>query len=211
LSTEVAVLSAALRAKNSGAGATTHAEFYGYVDPVVKSFLPSGNKEAPNLRQAFKEIQMHEAEWTKDRKSAASTSSESKIFRANESNTVQIVWSAYLSEEGLTTKDKTVLKYSDIKTLKGTSRTLRWQDTHRAPSIGTRKPDECLYVAGKPSTAFYVAVVGDLKDPGDTFTDDAKGQILTFMKRLMDIQPFCQFVFGYLRNSDVVQFFRQRR
>jgi hypothetical protein len=187
----------------SGAGATTNADFYDSMSPEVKSFLPRRQGSAQKMKGEFALIAKHERELIAQQKGEASGNE--KKFQATESNMVQPLWSAYLGS-GLTV-DGAVLKFTDNKKIKGRSPTMRWEDRHKVPSIGTRRPDECLYIAKQPSTAYYIAVVGDLKNPGDDFTADAKGQILSFMLRLMQLQPFRQFVIGYLRNSAVIQFF----
>jgi hypothetical protein len=195
-----------VHSKNSGGGATTDAEFFDSVDITMKKFLVTRtDTRAQGLRNLFQLIQTYQAEFIKTATEA------DKNFLANESNTVQPIWSKFLSEDGLLLNDKRVLKFSDIKTLKSKRLTLRWEDRHLTTSIATRKPDEVMYIAGHPSTVYYIAVVGDLKSPGQDFTTANKGHILSFLVRLMECQPFRHFAFGYLRNSEVVQFFKVTR
>jgi hypothetical protein len=187
----------------TGVGPSTNAEFYDSVHPKVKQFVQRASQSAQlSLTSDFTLIEAYE-----NAKIATATTANAQ-FLPNESNIVQPIWSSYLGVGGLNVGTGSILKFSSHKTFFGKPITLDWEDTHKAPSIGTRKPDECLYIKDKPHTAFYVAVVGDLKDPGEKFKADAKGHILAFMLRLMEFQPSRPYVIGYLRNSNVIQFFR---
>jgi hypothetical protein len=200
-------LQARIIAGQSGVGATTNAQFYSSVRPMAKPFLSVTGASSEGLNFDFALISEHEKAWINERTDKKAE----KKFHATESNTVQPIWSEYLSTSGIKINGQ-VLKYSNHVKVKNETATLRWEDRHTITSIGTGKPDECLFVAEQPSTAYYIAVVGDLKGPGCEFADDAKGHILSFMVRLMEkFQPFRQFVIGYLRNSDVIQFFHATR
>jgi hypothetical protein len=193
-----------MKVKKTGGGAMSNAEFYdGAHVKCTNEFLPV-DVDVPKLKTDFTAMLEHEKADIAER-----TKSDPK-FRANESNTVQLSWSAYLSDAGLTIGSKT-LKFDKPKQMNKKKITLQWIDRHTVQSIGSRKPDECLYVVAEPAVAFNIVVVGDLKDPGVKFTTDAKGHILSFMVRLFDFQPSRRFVIGYLRNSEVIQFFHAAR
>jgi hypothetical protein len=190
-----------LLAKQSKAGASTNAEFYQGVTVVTqKNIFSSGSKKSWLLADFASLLEYEKANTSEKVRN-------DEKFVATESNMVQPIWSAYLGS-GLDLGDGKTLTFDRNKRLGSKTQALNWVDTHSAPSIGSRKPDEVQYCAGSPVTVLHAVMFGDIKGPGEKFSDEDKGQILTMAIRLLELQPGREFVYTYLRNSNVVQFFR---
>jgi len=91
--------------------------------------------------------------------------------------------------------------------------TICLKDCHGTATIGTRKPDIVGYVRGEPQSIFYVALVGELKGrrpPSNKadFSDDEKGQLLSFLEDLLKLQTHRKEVTGFLSDGCFIQFFR---
>lgn len=75
----------------------------------------------------------------------------------------------------------------------------------------TRKPDHVVYKMGFPSEPFYITVFGDNKECAigmQGFSDEDKGHLLDFATDLFKVQKFRSFVYAFLTNGIVVQWFR---
>ena len=85
-------------------------------------------------------------------------------------------------------------------------------DTHERPAFGTRKPDIVGYVRGKPTSAFWIAVVGEVKDrrrTNDGFVDDEIGRLESMMEGFLAMEgQFRRNVTGFLTDGKSIEFFR---
>eukprot|EP01124_Arcella_intermedia_P036747 TRINITY_DN9696_c0_g2_i4.p1 TRINITY_DN9696_c0_g2~~TRINITY_DN9696_c0_g2_i4.p1 ORF type:complete len:560 (+),score=110.36 TRINITY_DN9696_c0_g2_i4:55-1680(+) len=85
------------------------------------------------------------------------------------------------------------------------------QDCHDKCTIQNRKPDICGYLSQKPHNPFYLAIVGELKSgrkkSNQTFSDDEKGQLGSYLAKLKEItqRPF---TIGFLSDGYIIQYFR---
>jgi len=99
-------------------------------------------------------------------------------------------------------------------TLQQTTLPLFLVDRHTSPSIGTRKPDDCIYSRPDTRDPFALVVVGDVKRrrSDDRFTDDECGCIADFLHVLIQAQPFrfsggVARAYGYLHDCAHIKFF----
>jgi hypothetical protein len=82
-------------------------------------------------------------------------------------------------------------------------------DRHAQTSIGSRKPDDIIYVNSSPCTEPNVVVIGDNKRCSNNgFTATEKGQLLHFAVTLFKFQPLRTQIPCYLNNGRTIQFFR---
>lgn len=91
------------------------------------------------------------------------------------------------------------------------------RDTHGRNSLGTRKPDTTIYPRGKPRNEFNIVAVGENKPrrgrSSDAFTEQEKGQLVNFLKKLINSQTATRerdgmaSATGYLSDAHIIQFF----
>jgi hypothetical protein len=92
------------------------------------------------------------------------------------------------------------------------------QSNPSAATIGTRKVDLTVYERPTKGdvirTELRIVTAGELKPrvkttgATDDFSSDEKGKAVTFLTRLLELQPFRTFVTGFLSDSARIQFFR---
>lgn len=78
-------------------------------------------------------------------------------------------------------------------------------DTHRNPFLDGRKPDITHFAEGVQSS-LYVVMLGEVKVYTEKFSASHRGELLTFLKRVLLAQPLRQRVVGYLIDGFHVSF-----
>lgn len=88
---------------------------------------------------------------------------------------------------------------------------LTWVDSHKTPSIGTRKPDIIHHVGGCAPSVYTIASLGDLKSQtagsSGSPSDDAVGCLVDFMCALAAVQVWRRCFTGYLLDGKFISFF----
>ena len=75
-----------------------------------------------------------------------------------------------------------------------------------------RKPDVTIIPMGAPLTQMHVLSIGEIKPPKTTgFSNDAKGEVLTFALRILKVQPNRSAVTCFLTDTQLIKFFRATR
>jgi len=101
----------------------------------------------------------------------------------------------------------------------------KFEDTHDNPYLDERKPDLSFFPKQEDYLSITnVAILGELKPAWNKpttsqglgkkktdFSNDAKGQIITFAERLLDVQPFRGEVTVFLCDCYHIQFFKVAR
>jgi hypothetical protein len=122
-------------------------------------------------------------------------------YHASERNVVQPAISAFIQ--------------SLNKSALGRNSTQVLVDSHNRVAFLDRKPDIVFYPRGVPQNEFYISALGDVKGRGyaghEGFSNDAKGQLESFMEELLELQPYRDRMFAFLTDGVNIQFFELER
>ena len=77
--------------------------------------------------------------------------------------------------------------------------------------LDDRAPDVAFVKAEKICDAFNVVVAGDVKPFTESFSNDAKGQVISYGAKILEINPNRQFVYVFLTDCTHIQFFKVYR
>lgn len=85
-------------------------------------------------------------------------------------------------------------------------------DTHNKQHLGNSEPDLISYLPNAPHQEFNIALIGENKPRrsslGETFTDQEKGQLVGYLKKLLGLLPHRAYAIGFLTDGVLIQFFK---
>ena len=85
-------------------------------------------------------------------------------------------------------------------------------DTHTQRSLGNSKPDMIGYLPQAPQQVFNIYLIGENKprrgSNEGTFTNQEKGQLVGYLKKLLSMLPHRPFAIGFLTDGVLIQFFK---